>query len=142
FASRLGPGQSRPLTDSSPGAARPPGRRAVRATEVRRGHPYTRSLSNQTPVVSSLSSASVNEYLGAAIPFFSPRQRPKVRILSGAPLPNKTGHSGRTAAAGGNEPFQDALAAPDADFVVVDLDLVDDRADVGAAEGCVAGQDV
>ena len=43
-------------------------------------------------------------------------------------------------AAGGDEPFEDALAAPDADFLVVDFDLVDDRADIGAAKGCVAGQ--
>jgi hypothetical protein len=80
--------------------------------------------------------------LAAALAFLR-RQGPKVRILSGAPLPNKTGHSCRpAAAAGGDEPFEDALAAPNADFIVVDFDLVDDRADIGAAEGRVAGQDV
>ena len=71
------------------------------------------------------------------------RRRRGVRISSGAPLPNKTGHSRRTAAAaGGDEPFEDALAAPNADFVVINFDLVDDRADVGAAERRIAGQDV
>ena len=44
-----------------------------------------------------------------------------------------------TVAAGGDEPFEDALAAPNADFVVVNFDLVDDRADVGTAEGRIAG---
>ena len=79
--------------------------------------------------------------LDRALPSEGKGQR--FEIPSGAPLPNKTGHSCRTAAAaGGDEPFEDALAAPDADFIVVDFDLVDDRADVGAAERRVAGQDV
>jgi hypothetical protein len=71
------------------------------------------------------SHAGPERYAYAAVTFKLRIWGSGVRISSGAPLPNKTGHSGWTTAAGRNEPFQDTLTAPNADFVVVDLDLVD-----------------
>jgi hypothetical protein len=62
--------------------------------------------------------------------------------VSGAPLPNKTGHSGRNDPAAHNEPFKNGPPSDDADFPVVDLDLVDHGPDVGPAEWRLAGQDV
>ena len=55
-------------------------------------------------------------------------------ISSGAPLPNKTGHSGRHRAATHHKLFQNVPPPVDADFSVIDLDLVNDRTQVSAAE--------
>jgi hypothetical protein len=71
----------------------------------------------------------------------------KVGIVDSNPferaLPNKIGHSGRTAAAAlGDELFQHAFAAPDANLVVVSLDLVNSGADGGAAKWHIGGQNV
>src|ERR1700722_4786062 len=60
---RLGPSQSRPLTDASPGSARPPGLRGLPGSALAPPeYPYTPSLSNRTPVLSSLSGQEVNDY--------------------------------------------------------------------------------
>lgn len=58
----------------------------------------------------------------------------RVRISSGAPLPNKTGHSGWNRPAAHHQPFENRPAANDADFRVIDFDLIDDRADIGPPE--------
>ena len=63
-----------------------------------------------------------------------------VRISSGAPLANKTGHSGRGRAAAHDKPFENGFSANDPDFRVIHLHLVDDRADIGAPEGFFACQ--
>jgi len=70
------------------------------------------------------------------------RRRPHVRIVSGAPLANKTGHSGRSCAAAHHKVRQNRLAADNVDFRVVHLDLVDHRADVRAPEWRLARQNV
>ena len=49
----------------------------------------------------------------------------QVRIQSGAPLPNKTGHSGRICASAHHEPFEDRPATDDSDFRIVNLHLID-----------------
>src|SRR6202035_4070738 len=58
---RLGPSQSRPLTDASPGSARSPGLRVVGALSGAVERPYTCSASNRMPVLSSLSGHEVND---------------------------------------------------------------------------------
>jgi hypothetical protein len=56
-----GPGQSGPLTDASPGSHDRRGLKIIRVVLLAGGRPYTRSLSNRTPVLSWRSSAWVNE---------------------------------------------------------------------------------
>jgi len=48
-----------------------------------------------------------------------PRQKADVRILSGAPLPNKAEHSGRSRPAAYYGPFENRPAAHDADFLII-----------------------
>ena len=63
-------------------------------------------------------------------------------LVSGAPLPNKTGHSCRNNPAAHDEAFKHGPPADDADFLVIDLDLVNHGPDIGPAEWRFAGQDV
>ena len=105
---RLGPSQSRPLTDASPGSTRAPGLRVYPAAPSRRRkYPYTRSFSNRMPVLSSLSGHEVNgfrESSGRATSLPSSR-------CSGRP---ECANSGRSRAAWrlGNRPVAAILSAP------------------------------
>jgi hypothetical protein len=58
------------------------------------------------------------------------------------PLRSKTGHSGWSRPSTHNKTLQNTPAADYADFRVVDFHLVNNRADVGAAEGRVARQNI
>ena len=55
---------------------------------------------------------------------------------------NKTGHSGRSCAAAHHKPFQNRLSPNYPDLRIVDLNLIDDGADIGAPEGRLAALDV
>jgi hypothetical protein len=46
------------------------------------------------------------------------------------------------APAGGNKPFEDGLAADNANFGVIHFDLIDDRPEIGASEGSIACQEI
>src|ERR1700690_3122347 len=77
---RLGPSQSWPLADASPGAfagAKDLPGSAFAPPE----HPYTRSFSNRMPVLSSLSGHEVNEIAQAAV---GPRRCPPKAEATGS----------------------------------------------------------
>ena len=85
---RLGPSQSRPLTDASPGSARSPGLRVCRAAPSRRRNIHTHAPF-RTECQSFLRCRDMRLTISrkqrsghAAAPR---RQRPQVRILSGLP---------------------------------------------------------
>ena len=86
---RLGPSQSRPLTDASPGSARSPGLRVCRAAPSRRRNIHTHAPF-RTECQSFLRcrdmrlTISRKQRSGHAAALR--RQRPQVRILSGAPI--------------------------------------------------------
>lgn len=56
-----------------------------------------------------------------------------------APFANNTANPGHWAAIGHNGGFQNVFAAHDPDVMVVDFDAVDNRANIGLAEGDFAG---
>jgi hypothetical protein len=60
--------------------------------------------------------------------------------VSGAPIPNKTGHSGRSGLAAHHKVFEHGPAVMDAGLPVIDFDLVDEGVDIGPPErdGAVA----
>ena len=77
---RLGPSQSRPLTDASPGSARSPGLRVgARSEAVER--PYTCWVSNRKPVLSLLSGHEVSDI---AQPAVGPRRCPPKAEATGS----------------------------------------------------------
>ena len=57
----------------------------------------------------------------------------EVRISYGAPFTNKTGHIFRGRAAAHHKPLQHRLSSVNTDFRIVDFDLVNDCAQIGAA---------
>jgi hypothetical protein len=63
----------------------------MRGRSQGRGHAHTCSISNQKPVVFSLSSGSVIECLRETQPKLGSKNRPGVRISSGAPDGMKLG---------------------------------------------------
>ena len=74
---RLGPGRSRPLTDASPGSARPPGRRVYRAAPSRPRNIHTHApfrterqsfLRRRKPRVSDIAGAAVSVFHSPAVP--------------------------------------------------------------------------
>ncbi len=104
---RLGPSQSRPLTDASPGSARSPGLRVCRAAPSRHRNihthaPFRTECQSFLRCRDARLTISRKQRSGHAAALR--RQRPQVRILSGAPLQNKK--ENRTADA-----FVDMIAA-------------------------------
>jgi hypothetical protein len=85
---RLGPSQSRPLTDASPGSARSPGLRVCRAANSRRRNihthaPFRTECQSFLRCRDMMLTISRRQRSGHAAALR--RQRPQVRILSGAP---------------------------------------------------------
>jgi hypothetical protein len=86
---RLGPSQSRPLTDASPGSARSPGLRVCWAAPSRRRNihthaPFRTECHSFLRCRGTRLTISRNQRSGHAAALR--RQRPQVRILSGAPM--------------------------------------------------------
>jgi hypothetical protein len=84
---RLGPSQSRPLTDASPGSARSPGLRVCRAAPTRHRNihthaPFRTERQSFLPCRDMSLTISRKQRSGHAVALR--RQRPQVRILSGA----------------------------------------------------------
>src|ERR1700733_1036141 len=79
---RLGPSQSGALTDASPGIGAVAGAKGLPGSAFAPPeYPHTRSFSNQTPVLSSLSGHEVNEI---AQPAVGPRRRPPKAEATGS----------------------------------------------------------
>jgi Extensin-like protein C-terminus len=80
---RLGPSQSRPLTDASPGSARSPGLTKGLPGSAFAPPEYPRSFSNRMPVLSSRSGHEVNDLAQAAV---GPRRCPLTLAYTGQKL--------------------------------------------------------
>jgi hypothetical protein len=84
---RLGPCQSRPLTDASPGSARSPGLRVCRAAPSRRGNIHTHApfrTERQSFLRCRDRRLTIARNQRSGHDAALPRQTPQVRILSGA----------------------------------------------------------
>ena len=85
---RLGPSQSRPLTDASPGSARSPGLRVCRAAPSRRRNIHTHApfrTECQSFLRCQDTRLTISRKLRSGYAAAPRRQRPEVRILSGLP---------------------------------------------------------
>ena len=86
---RLGPSQSRPLTDASPGSARSPGLRVCRGAPSRRQNIHTHApfrTERQSFLRCRDVRLTISRNQRSAHAAALRRQRPQVRILSGAPI--------------------------------------------------------
>ena len=135
---RLGPSQSRPLIDASPGSARSPGLRVCRAAPSRRRNIHTHApfrTECQSFLRCRTMRLAISRKRRSGHAAALRRQRSQVRILWGAPLLNKRENFWRRF--GG--PFrrtsrQYGFRAADADLLVGDPDFVHEQPGVGLPE--------
>jgi len=62
--------------------------------------------------------------------------------VSGAPLANKTGHSGRSRAAAHDQALKHGTPADDPDFLIINLDLIDHGPDISPPKWRFAGENI